>query len=71
MSWLAYALATIVLWTLWAFLGKHALRTSSPAQDTVLFGRFTLLLWASRLPRGLLQRSGSPPLARCAARSGS
>ncbi len=38
MSWLAYALATVVLWTAWSFLGVIALRNVSPAQATLLFG---------------------------------
>ena len=38
MTWLAYALATVVLWTAWSFLGVIALRHVSPAQATLLFG---------------------------------
>ena len=38
MTWLAYALTTVVLWTAWSFLGVIALRHVSPAQATLLFG---------------------------------
>jgi uncharacterized membrane protein len=37
-SWLVYALSTVVLWTGWSFLGVIALRHVSPSQATLLFG---------------------------------
>ncbi len=38
MTWLAYALATVVLWTAWSFFGVIALRNATPAQATLIFG---------------------------------
>ncbi len=38
MSWLAYALVTVALWTGWSFLGKLALDRATPVQATIVFG---------------------------------
>jgi transporter family protein len=38
MSWLGYALVTVVLWTGWSFLGKLALDRATPVQATIVFG---------------------------------
>lgn len=38
MSWLFYSLTTVVLFALWSFLGKIALRTATPVQTTLLYG---------------------------------
>lgn len=57
MSWLAYALATVVLWTAWSFLGVIALREVSVAQATLVFGVAVLLVGAASLLLG--ERSGS------------
>jgi transporter family protein len=38
MSWLAYALVTVCLWTGWSFLGKLALERATPVQATIVFG---------------------------------
>ena len=38
MSWLAYALLTVALWTGWSFLGKLALERATPVQATIVFG---------------------------------
>jgi bacterial/archaeal transporter family protein len=43
-TWLAYALATVVLWATWSFLGAVALRSISVAQATLLFGVATVTL---------------------------
>jgi bacterial/archaeal transporter family protein len=51
-SWFAYALATVVLWTLWSFLGIIALRNVSPAQATLLFGIAVAAVGAASLVLG-------------------
>ena len=38
MSWLAYALVTVALWTGWGFLGKLALDRATPVQATIVYG---------------------------------
>ncbi len=38
MSWLAYALITVALWTGWSLLGKLALDRATPVQATIVFG---------------------------------
>ena len=63
MSWLVYALATVVLWTGWTFLGKVALKTVSPVQATIVYGLASLAVGAAALaftPRA--QPSASPAL---------
>ena len=44
MTWLAYALATVVLWTAWSFLGAIATRSVPAAQATLLFGVATVIV---------------------------
>ncbi len=44
MSWLAYALTTVVLWTGWSFIGVLALRTVSAGQATLVFGISTIVV---------------------------
>ncbi len=54
-SWLFYALATVVLWTGWTFLGKIALKTVSPVQATIIYGLASVAVGAATLllgPRG-------------------
>lgn len=46
MSWLFYALATVVLWTGWTFLGKIALKAVSPVQATIIYGLASLAVGA-------------------------
>jgi uncharacterized membrane protein len=52
MSWLLYALMTIALWAVWAFLGKISLRTIEPVQATLLFGLASLLVAGAGLAAG-------------------
>jgi bacterial/archaeal transporter family protein len=56
-TWLAYALTTVLLWTGWSFLGKIALRTVPPVQATILFGVASVVVGAVVLALG--QRAGS------------
>ena len=51
-NWFAYALATVVLWTAWSFLGVIALRHVSPAQATLLFGLAVTAVGAASLVIG-------------------
>ena len=44
MTWIVYALATVLLWTGWSFLGAIATRTASAAQATLLFGIATVVV---------------------------
>jgi hypothetical protein len=41
-TWLAYAIATVGLWTGWSFLGAIALRSVNAAQATLLYGIATV-----------------------------
>jgi bacterial/archaeal transporter family protein len=43
MTWFAYAVTTVVLWTGWSFLGAIALRTINAAQASLLFGIATVI----------------------------
>ena len=52
MGWLVLALATVVLWTGWSFLGKLALESAGPMQATLLFGVASLLAAAGSLALG-------------------
>lgn len=52
MSWLFYALATVVLWTGWTFLGKIALKTVSPVQATIVYGLASVVIGAVTLAVG-------------------
>lgn len=49
MTWLAYALATVVLWAGWSFLGKVALKSVPPVQAAVLFGIASIVISAAAL----------------------
>ncbi len=60
MTWLLYALATVVLWTGWSFLGVLALRSVSAAQATLVFGVTTILVGAVGLALGGRGASWSP-----------
>ena len=57
MSWLAYTLVTVVLWTGWSFLGKIALDRATPVQATIIFGIASVGAGAVALLAG--QRAGS------------
>lgn len=57
MSWLFYALATGVLWALWSFLGKIALKTTTPIQATMIFGLLSAAI--AVVPAALGQRTAS------------
>lgn len=52
MGWLILALATVVLWTGWSFLGKIALESASPFQATLLFGVASMVAGAASLVIG-------------------
>jgi bacterial/archaeal transporter family protein len=43
-TWLAYALATVVLWAAWSFLGAIAMRSVNAAQAALVFGVATVVL---------------------------
>jgi len=43
-TWLAYALTTVVLWTGCSFLGAIAMRSVNAAQATLLFGVATVVV---------------------------
>lgn len=60
MSWLVYALATVVLWSGWTFLGKIALKTVPPLQATVVYGIASLAIGAVSLLFGQRVVSWSP-----------
>ena len=49
MSWLVYALATVILWTGWTFLGKIALTTVPALQATVVYGVASIAIGAVSL----------------------
>ena len=49
MTWLGFALLTVLLWTGWSFLGKIALKTAAPLQATILFGIASVLVGALSL----------------------
>jgi transporter family protein len=69
-SWLGYALTTVVLWTGWSFIGVLALRTVSAAQATLVFGIATVLVGVVGLAVGARGASWSPPGLGLAAVSG-
>jgi transporter family protein len=51
-SWLAYALATVVLWTAWSFLGVLALRDVTAAHATLVFGIAVVIVGVASLLLG-------------------
>ena len=57
MGWLAFAGATVVLWTGWSFLGVIALRDVSAAQVTLMFGIASVIVGAVGL--AVAERSAS------------
>ncbi len=57
MSWLAYALATVVLWTAWSFLGVIALKDVTAAHATFVFGIAVVVVGVASLV--LSDRGGS------------
>ena len=70
MTWLAYALTTVVLWTGWSFLGAIATRSVSAAQATLLFGIATVLIGTVALISGTRGTGWSPSALGVAALSG-
>lgn len=70
MSWLAYALATVVLWTGWSFLGAVATRSVSAAQATLLFGVATVVVGLAALALSERAAEWSPSGLAVAAISG-
>lgn len=70
MSWLTYALATVVLWTAWSFLGVIALRDVSAAQATLMFGVAVVVVGVAGLALGDRAGSWSPSGLAVAAISG-
>ena len=60
MSWLTYALTTVVLWTGWSFIGVLALRTVSAGQATLVFGISTIVVGAVSLAVGGRDASWAP-----------
>ena len=70
MSWLAYALATVVLWTAWSFLGVIALKDITTAQATLVFGIAVVVVGAASLALGDRSAPWSPSGLTVAALSG-
>lgn len=70
MSWLAYALATVVLWTAWSFLGVIALKDVTPAHATFVFGIAVVVVGVASLILGDRGGSWSPSGLTVAAISG-
>jgi transporter family protein len=60
MSWLAYALLTVALWTGWSFLGKLALDRATPVQATSVFGIASVAAGAIALAAGQRATSWAP-----------
>ena len=70
MGWLTYALATVVLWTAWSFLGVIALKDVSPAYATLAFGVAVVIVGVASLLIGGRGGSWSPSGLTVAAISG-
>ena len=70
MSWLAYALATVVLWTAWSFLGVIALKDVTVAHATLVFGIAVVVVGVASLVLGDRGGSWSPSGLTVAALSG-
>jgi uncharacterized membrane protein len=49
MTWVAYSLATVVLWAFWGLLGKVALRTVGWVQASLFFGVATIAIYGAIL----------------------
>jgi transporter family protein len=60
MSWLAYALLTVALWTGWSFLGKLALDRATPVQATIVFGIASVAAGVVALAAGQRAASWAP-----------
>lgn len=70
MNWLAYALATVLLWTAWSFLGVIALKEVSAAQATLVFGVAVVVVGVASLALGNRGGPSSPSGLGVAAISG-
>ena len=70
MTWLAYAIATVVLWTGWSFLGAIALRSVNAAQATLLYGIATVVVGLAALVLSSRGAAWSPSALGVAAVSG-
>jgi len=70
MSWLAYALATVVLWTAWSFLGVIALKDVTAAHATFVFGIAVVVVGVASLVLSDRGGSWSPSGLTVAAMSG-
>ncbi|HVL96242.1 MAG TPA: EamA family transporter [Solirubrobacteraceae bacterium] len=70
MNWLAYALATVVLWTAWSFLGVIALKEVSAAHATLVFGVAVVVVGVASLALGNRGGPWSPSGLGVAAISG-
>ncbi len=60
MSWLVYALGTVVLWTSWSFLGKIGLDRVTPVQATIVFGVASVVAGGVALLLGQRAASWAP-----------
>ena len=65
-----YALATVVLWTAWSFLGAIALKDVNAAQATLVFGIAVVIVGVVSLALGDREGSWSPSGLTVAAISG-
>jgi bacterial/archaeal transporter family protein len=68
--WLAYAIATVGLWTGWSFLGAIALRSVSAAQATLLYGIATVVVGLAGLVLSSRGAAWAPSALGVAAVSG-
>ncbi|WP_187369405.1 EamA family transporter [Baekduia soli] len=60
MGWLAYALMTVVLFAMWGFLGKLALKTATPVQASILFGVMSVIVGVAAVWLGQKTSSWAP-----------
>jgi bacterial/archaeal transporter family protein len=69
-TWLAYALITVALWTGWSFFGALAMRSVSAAQATLVFAVATLLAGTAAFVFGGKASDWSPSALGLAVLSG-
>ena len=70
MGWLASALMTVVLFALWGFLGKLAVRTATPVQASIIFGVMCVIVGLVAVWFGQKTSSWSPATIWLACMSG-
>lgn len=60
MNWVAYSLATVVLWAFWGLLGKVALRTVGWVQASLFFGVASVAIYGVILAVRTREATWSP-----------